>query len=68
MILTVEVSDAAYVFERLQSGGAPVLHPPTDERWGQRRFMTRDPPGVLVDVVAQIAPADGYWDQYMIPN
>lgn len=68
MILTVEVSDAASVFERLERGGAPVVHPLTNEAWGQRRFMTRDPAGVLVDVVEQIAPADGYWDQYMIPN
>ena len=26
--------------------------------------MTRDPGGTLVDVVEQIAPAPGYWDQY----
>lgn len=66
MILTVEVSDAASVFDRLKAGGAPVVHPLTDETWGQRRFMTRDPAGVMVDVVEQIAPSEGFWDQYMI--
>lgn len=65
MILTVEVSDAAAVFERVSSGGAPIVHPLTDEAWGQRRFMTRDPAGVLVDVVQQIDPEAGFWDQYM---
>lgn len=64
-ILTVEVSDAAAVFARLEQGGAPIVHPLTDEAWGQRRFMTRDPAGVLVDVVEQIEPAAGFWDQYM---
>ena len=65
MILTVEVSDAANVFERFSAAGAPIVHPLTDEDWGQRRFMTRDPAGVLVDIVQQIEPKAGYWDQYM---
>lgn len=68
MILTVEVADAASVFEHLRAGSAPIVHPLTDEKWGQRRFMTRDPAGVLVDVVEQIAPATGFWDQYMTRN
>ncbi len=67
MILTVEVADAAAAFERLRKGGAPIVHPLTDEEWGQRRFMTRDPAGVLVDVVQQIEPKQGYWDKYMKP-
>lgn len=65
MILTVEVSDAAAVFERLRDGGAPIVHPVTDEDWGQRRFMIRDPAGVLVDIVEQIEPSEGYWARYM---
>lgn len=68
MILTVETSDAASVFERLEGGGAPIVHPLTDEAWGQRRFMTRDPAGVLVDVVEQIEPAAGFWNQYVVQN
>jgi uncharacterized glyoxalase superfamily protein PhnB len=67
MILTVEVGDAAAAFARLRSAGAPIVHPLTDEEWGQRRFMTRDPAGVLVDVVEQIEPVAGYWDRYRIP-
>lgn len=65
MILTVEVSDAASVFERFAAAGAPIIHPLTDEDWGQRRFMTRDPAGVLVDVVEQVEPKAGFWDQYV---
>lgn len=66
MILTVEVADATAVFARVSEGGAPIVHPLTDEAWGQRRFMTRDPAGVLVDVVQQIEPEAGFWDRYMI--
>lgn len=64
VILTVEVSDAAAVYERFKTRAAPIVHPLTDEKWGQRRFMIRDPAGVLVDVVEQIEPAAGFWDQY----
>lgn len=66
MILTVEVADAAAAFERLSAAGAPIVHPLTDEAWGQRRFMPRDPAGALIDVVEQIEPQAGFWDRYMI--
>ena len=35
-----------------------------DALWGQRRFMTRDPSGISVDVVEQIEPASGFWEKY----
>jgi uncharacterized glyoxalase superfamily protein PhnB len=66
MIITIEVADATAAFDRLSTAGAPIIHPLTDEAWGQRRFMTRDPAGVLVDVVQQIDPEAGFWDRYMI--
>ncbi len=68
MILTVEVEDATALFERLSGAGAPIVHPVTDEDWGQRRFMTRDPSGVLVDVVQQTQPVDGFWERYPAPG
>lgn len=67
MILTMEVADAGRVFERLRAEGAPIVHALTDEAWGQRRFMTRDPAGVMVDVVEQIDPEPGYWERYPAP-
>jgi catechol 2,3-dioxygenase-like lactoylglutathione lyase family enzyme len=66
MILTVEVDDADEVFDRLKSTGAQVVHPLTNEEWGQRRFMVRDPAGILVDVVQQIEPKAGYWERYPV--
>lgn len=65
MILTIEVANAAAAFEQLSDDGAPIVHPLTDEAWGQRRFMTRDPAGVLVDIVEQTQPAEGFWDRYL---
>lgn len=66
MIITIEVSDARAIYEACKAMGAPVLHPLTDEDWGQRRFMSRDPAGVLVDVVQQIESKPGYWDRYLM--
>ena len=67
MILTVEVADAGAVFDKLSRDGAPVVYPLAEEDWGQRRFMTRDPAGVLVDVVEQIEPREGFWEKYPAP-
>jgi uncharacterized glyoxalase superfamily protein PhnB len=64
MIVTIQVADAAAVFEKLSKDGAPILHTLTDEDFGQRRFMTKDPAGVLVDVVEQTTPKSGYWERY----
>lgn len=65
MILTIEVADVAAVHDRLQAAGAPICYPLTSEPWGQRRFMTRDPAGVMVDIVEQIEPDPGFWRPYM---
>lgn len=65
MILTIEVADVAAVHDRLQAAGAPICYPLTSEPWGQRRFMTRDPAGVMVDIVEQVEPDPGFWPPYM---
>jgi uncharacterized glyoxalase superfamily protein PhnB len=61
MLVTVEVADVAAAYRAMAASGAPILYGPADEPWGQRRFMTRDPAGVCIDVVEQIAPKEGYW-------
>ena len=68
MILTIEVADAADAHARLTASGAPMVLPLRDKDWGQRHFMTRDPAGMLVDVVEQTAPKAGYWEQYPPPD
>lgn len=64
MILTFQVEDAASAFAELTEGGARITYPLADEPWGQRRFMVRDPAGVLIDVVEQTEPAAGFWERY----
>lgn len=65
VLLTVQVDDAGAQFERLRKAGAPISYALKDEAWGQRRFCLVDPSGTLVDVVQQIEPAPGFWDEYM---
>lgn len=64
MIMTMQVENVTDVHARLQQSGVPIVYGLKDEPWGQRRFMTRDPSGVLVDVVEQIEPVPGFWDQF----
>ena len=65
LLLTLQVEDAAAEHDRLAAVAASAIHHPlTDEPWGQRRFLLRDPAGTWVDVVQQIPPAEGFWDQY----
>lgn len=64
MIVTFQVDDAEAEHKRLQAAGAPITYGLATEPWGQKRFMLRDPSGVLVDVVEQIEPAAGFWDKY----
>lgn len=66
MILTIEVEDAAAAHDQLRQDGAPILYPLTDEPWGQRRFMTRDPAGVQIDIVQQTRPEPGFWDRFPV--
>jgi len=65
MILTLQVEDASKAFADAQKLGAPITYSLQDEPWGQRRFMVRDPSGILVDVVEQIEPVAGFWEKYM---
>jgi catechol 2,3-dioxygenase-like lactoylglutathione lyase family enzyme len=65
MIVTIQVEDAANACATLQRKGVPITYDLHDERWGQRHFTTLDPSGIIVDVVEQTEPAEGYWDKYL---
>ncbi len=64
MILTFQVEDATAAHAALSASGAPITYALADEPWGQRRFMVRDPAGILIDVVEQTEPVKGFWEQY----
>ena len=62
--ITFQVSDVRAEYERLMTAGLQFDLSLTGEPWGQRRFGIVDPAGVWVDVVEQIEPEAGWWDQY----
>lgn len=64
MILNVEVEDPDALYRDLQAAGLPILVPLRDEPFGQRHFITKDPNGVLIDVIKPIPPSDEFAAQY----
>ena len=64
LLLNFEVDDPDAVNERLQAAGLPILLPLRDEAFGQRHFITRDPNGVLIDIIKPIAPSAEFAQQY----
>jgi catechol 2,3-dioxygenase-like lactoylglutathione lyase family enzyme len=65
VFLTLQVSDAAAVFDRLKTSGIDMHYTLKDEPWGQRRFGIIDPNGMYIDIVEQIEPVSGFWERYM---
>jgi uncharacterized glyoxalase superfamily protein PhnB len=57
LLINFEVEDVDAVHERVQAAGLPILRSLRDEDFGQRHFITRDPNGVLIDVIKQIPPS-----------
>ncbi len=50
MYLTFVVDNVDDIHARAVVRGLPIVQPPRDEFYGQRRFLTRDPDGTLVDI------------------
>jgi len=64
--VTIQVEDIRKLYEQLKDEGLSFITPVRDELWGQRHFVTKDPNGTIVDVVENIEPAKGFYDQYQI--
>jgi catechol 2,3-dioxygenase-like lactoylglutathione lyase family enzyme len=64
LLLNFEVEDVDAVHARLAAAGLPMLLALRDEPFGQRHFITRDPNGVLIDVITPIAPSAEFAAQY----
>ncbi len=65
VFLTLQVEDAQGEYDRLNSAGLNIYYHLKDEAWGQRRFGLIDPNGMYIDIVQQIEPEKGYWEQYL---
>ncbi|WP_336056904.1 VOC family protein [Nitratireductor sp. CH_MIT9313-5] len=65
VLLNFEVEDARIEYERLKKAGLPMLLTLRDEAFGQRHFITKDPNGVLIDVITPIEPSEAFKAQYL---
>lgn len=64
LILNFEVEDPDVVHREAEAAGLPILVPLRDEPFGQRHFITRDPNGVLIDIIKPIPPSAEFASQY----
>jgi catechol 2,3-dioxygenase-like lactoylglutathione lyase family enzyme len=64
LLINFEVRDPDAVYERLLAAGLPILRTLRDEPFGQRHFITRDPSGVLIDIIKPIPPSEEFLAQY----
>lgn len=64
LLINFEVKDPDAVYERVIAAGLPILRSLRDEPFGQRHFITRDPNGVLIDVIKPIPPSAEFAAQY----
>jgi uncharacterized glyoxalase superfamily protein PhnB len=63
VLLNFEVEDVDAVHARVKAAGLPILLDLRDEDFGQRHFITRDPAGVLIDVITPIPMTGAYAGQ-----
>jgi len=64
MLLNFEVEEVDEIYDRLKGAGLPMLLELQDEPFGQRHFITKDPNGVLIDVIKPIPPSPEFLAQY----
>lgn len=64
LLLNFEVEDVDAVYEMAKASGLPILQELRDEAFGQRHFITRDPNGVMIDVIKPIPPSEEFLKQF----
>ncbi|WP_282610513.1 VOC family protein [Pelagibius sp. Alg239-R121] len=64
LLLNFEVEDVDSEYARAEASGLPILLPLRDEPFGQRHFITRDPSGVLIDIIKPIPPSEEFMKLY----
>ncbi len=56
-MVTIVVPDVEAIFALATERGLPIVEPPRDLFYGQRRMLLRDPEGTLVDVSSECPPS-----------
>ena len=62
--LAFVVNDCDALFKRAQSMGLEIIQEPKNEHYGQRRFLTVDPDGVLIDVSSNCEPSPEFKEKH----
>ena len=65
LIINFEVEDVDREYELAKGNGLEILLDLRDEDFGQRHFITKDPNGVLIDVIKPIPPSEDFLAQYV---
>ena len=65
LLINFEVEDVDAEFARATKAGLPILLSLRDEAFGQRHFITKDPNGVLIDIIKPIPPTGEFVAQYL---
>ena len=63
--LVFVVDDCDQYYEKAISLGAEIIQTPRNESYGQRRFLTVDPDGLLIDISSQCEPSPEFVAKYM---
>ena len=64
VLINFEVEDVDAEYTRLKTRNLPMALDIRSEDWGQRHFITRDPNGILIDVIQNIAPDAEFAEHY----
>ncbi|HEY7883549.1 MAG TPA: VOC family protein [Cellvibrionaceae bacterium] len=62
------VPDCDALYDRAQSMGLEIVQEPKNEHYGQRRFLTVDPDGLLIDVSSNCEPSPEFVAKYFGQN
>ena len=65
LLINFEVEDVDAEYEKAKEKGLPIIQDLRDEAFGQRHFITKDPNGVLLDIIKVIPPTEEYAADYM---
>jgi uncharacterized glyoxalase superfamily protein PhnB len=65
LLINFEVEDVDAVYEAAIRRHLPILRTLRDEPFGQRHFITKDPNGVLIDVIKPIPPSPEFLEQFL---
>ena len=63
--LVFVVDDCDQYHEKAVSMGLTIIQAPKNEAYGQRRFLTVDPDGLLIDISSQCEPSADFIAKYM---